>query len=209
MNQSMASVPKGSRLPVVEHFYTLQGEGMHMGRAAWFIRIGGCDIGCHWCDARFTWNDRPEWLVSVDELLDSMSDNPSKAVVVTGGEPLMYDLDYLCGKIKDKGWMTYLETSGSHPLSGQWDWICLSPKQNFPPSADIFPLANELKVIIHESSDLNWAEECAAKVAAGCHLLLQPEWSRYRNVIHEITEFIKRYPKWRISLQAHKFMRIP
>lgn len=199
----------GRILPVVEHFYTLQGEGFHTGKAAWFIRIGGCDIGCNWCDARFTWDNHPEWLKNVDHLIVELSDNPSGAVVVTGGEPLMYPLGYLCSELKKRGNSTFLETSGSYPLSGTWDWICLSPKKNFPPLDAIYPLANELKVIIHDSNDLLWAEENARKVNPGCHLLLQPEWSRYKTIIHEITEYIKRYPEWRVSLQAHKFMRIP
>jgi len=199
----------GRILPIVEHFYTLQGEGFHTGKAAWFIRIGGCDIGCNWCDARFTWSNNPEWLKNVDDLIAEMQENPSRSVVVTGGEPLMYRLDYLCSELKKRGCCTFLETSGSYPLSGSWDWICLSPKKNFPPLDEIYPLANELKVIIHDSSDLKWAEENARKVKPGCHLLLQPEWSRYKAIIHEITEYIKRYPEWRVSLQAHKFMRIP
>ena len=199
----------GKVLPVVEQFYTLQGEGVHTGKAAWFIRIGGCDIGCNWCDARFTWGNNPEWLIEVDELIENISDNPSLSVVVTGGEPLMYNLDYLCLKLKEKNIKTYLETSGSHKLSGKWDWICLSPKKKFPPLNEILHLANELKVIIYDKSDYDWAEENAKKLTPSCVLQLQPEWSRYNLLIGEITEYIKRFPKWRISLQVHKFMRIP
>lgn len=199
----------GKTLPVVEHFYTLQGEGFHTGKAAWFIRLGGCDICCNWCDARFTWNDNPEWLMNVDTLVELISENPSGSVVVTGGEPLLYNLDYLCSKLKEKGFRTYLETCGSYPLSGQWDWICLSPKKQNPPFEKMFEIANELKVVINNADDLAWAEENAKKVSTTCHLLLQPEWSNYRKIIHEITEYIKRYPFWRISIQAHKFMRIP
>jgi len=206
---SAISSSNGKILPVAEHFYTLQGEGVHTGKAAWFVRLGGCDICCNWCDARFTWEENPEWQMEVDKLIDMISENPSKSVVVTGGEPLMYNLDYLCAKLKEKGFSTFLETSGSFPLSGQWDWICLSPKKHNPPIGDMYKIANELKVVIHDNNDFGWAEDCASKVSESCQLLLQPEWSSYKKIIHEITEYIKRYPFWRVSLQAHKFMRIP
>ncbi|PKP22051.1 MAG: 7-carboxy-7-deazaguanine synthase QueE [Bacteroidetes bacterium HGW-Bacteroidetes-21] len=205
----MDLLSQGLLLPVVEHFYTLQGEGIQTGRAAWFIRLGGCDIGCNWCDARYTWNNDPSWLKSTDDLLADISDNPSKSVVVTGGEPLQYNLDYLCEKLHGNGVKTFIETSGSHNLSGNWDWICLSPKKQSPPLPGILKLAHELKVIIEKKDDFHWAEEMASKVHADCHLMLQPEWSSYETMIHEITDYIKRYPKWRISLQSHKFMNIP
>jgi len=209
LNEYNDDFKQGLVLPIVEHFYSLQGEGYHTGKAAWFIRIGGCDIGCNWCDAKFTWDNNPAWLINVDELLSKIENNYSNSIVITGGEPLMYNLNYLCNELKKRKYTTFLETSGSLALSGKWDWICLSPKKKYPPLNEMYIKANELKVIIHDISDLDWAEQCSKRVLDSCILLLQPEWSRYNELIHEITNYIKRYPKWRISLQAHKFMNIP
>jgi organic radical activating enzyme len=199
----------GKMLPLVEEFYTLQGEGYHTGKAAYFIRIGGCDVGCSWCDAKFTWNPKVFPPVSVDKIVEHASCHKAKAVVVTGGEPSLYPLDYLCEKLKEKGFETFIETSGSYPLSGQWDWICLSPKPQLPPVNGIHMKADELKVIISKPSDIEWAEENAKLVKSTCRLYLQPEWSVYNKTINWLVEYVKEYPKWQISLQAHKFMRIP
>ena len=199
----------GRRLPVVEEFYSIQGEGFHFGKAAYFLRIGGCDVGCSWCDTKFSWDPSIHPLIEVDEIIKNIIACPAKSVVITGGEPLLFNLDYLCGELKNNGIETLLETSGSHPLSGQWDWICLSPKQGAPTDENIYPLAGELKVIISEESDFLWAEECAGKISATCELYLQPEWSVYNKILGNIVEYIKRNPKWKVSLQAHKFMHIP
>jgi organic radical activating enzyme len=199
----------GRMLPLVEDFYTLQGEGFHTGRAAYFIRLGGCDVGCRWCDAKDTWNPRVHPPVAVADIVGRASEHPAQAVVVTGGEPLMYPLDELCGELHGAGIEIFLETSGSHPFSGSFDWVCLSPKKQQPPLDEAWVRADELKVIIETEADLDWAEECAAKVGEDCRLFLQPEWSRRDAVMPVIVEYIKEHPRWRISLQAHKYMRIP
>lgn len=198
-----------SRLPLVEEFYTLQGEGYHAGKAAYFIRIGGCDIGCSWCDSRFSWNPRIHPLVDTDEIIEHAVNSGAESVVVTGGEPLMWNLDYLCMGLKSKNISTFIETSGAYPLSGKWDWICLSPKRNMPPLDDICPVANELKVIIQTTDDFEWAEKYKLLVSPGCRLYLQPEWSRFEQITPAIVEFVKKNPAWRISLQIHKYMHIP
>ncbi len=200
---------QGRMLPLMEEFYSLQGEGAQTGKPAWFIRIGGCDVGCRWCDVKESWNADLHPLVSTDEIVNHAACCPAKAVVVTGGEPLQYNMDYLCQQLQSKGIKTFLETSGSEKLSGNWDWICLSPKRNAPPLADISALADELKVIIFDAEDLDWAEKNAALVKPDCKLLLQPEWSQYNKMIHQIVDYILEHPKWTISLQAHKFMHIP
>jgi len=194
---------------LVEEFYSIQGEGFHTGKAAYFIRIGGCDVGCSWCDTKFSWDSTLHPLVDVDRIVENALQYPAKAVVVTGGEPLMVNLDYLTEKLKKQGIMTFLETSGAHELSGRWDWICLSPKKNCRPFDTIFELANELKVIIAVQEDFAWAVENARLVTAGCLLYLQPEWSVSKQIMPEIVEFVKENPEWHISLQAHKYMRIP
>ena len=199
----------GRKLPLVEEFYTIQGEGYHTGKAAYFIRIGGCDVGCSWCDTKFSWNPSLHPVIEVDAILKNIVSCPAKATVITGGEPLIYDLDYLCTMLKREGIETLLETSGSHPLSGIWDWICLSPKKQLPPLEEIYPLAGELKVIIATTEDFLWAEECSLKVVSKCELYLQPEWSVYEEILPQIVDYILKYPKWKISLQAHKFMHIP
>ncbi len=197
-------------LPLVEEFYTLQGEGFHTGRAAWFIRLGGCDIGCSWCDAKQTWNPRLHPPVPTAEIVRRATrDNPAKAVVVTGGEPLIYPLDELCAGLHAGGIEIFLETSGSHPFSGVFDWVCLSPKRRQPPLDDAWARADELKVIVEGADDLAWAEECAARVRLGTKLFLQPEWSRRDEVMPMVVEYIKQNPRWRSSLQSHKYMRIP
>lgn len=199
----------GKKLPLVEEFYTIQGEGFHMGKPAYFIRLGGCDVGCSWCDTKFSWDPDMHPLVDTDIIVRNANQSGCGAVVVTGGEPSLYNLDYLCDQLKKCQIKTFIETSGAHPLTGIWDWICLSPKKNNPPLNEIFSKADELKVIIQKPEDFEWAEENASKVSYECMLFLQPEWSRYRQIIPEIVEYAKKNIKWSISLQAHKFMHIP
>jgi len=196
-------------LPLVEEFYTIQGEGYHTGKAAYFIRIGGCDVGCEWCDTKFSWDPSLHPLVPADRIVEGIRDYPARSVVVTGGEPLMVNMDYLTGLLKEQGMETYLETSGAYPLSGTWDWICLSPKRNMPPGDNIFGHASELKVIIAGEKDLEWAQENARRVGPDCFHYLQPEWSRREQVMPLITDFVMKNPRWMISLQSHKYMRIP
>jgi organic radical activating enzyme len=199
----------GKLLPVMEEFYSIQGEGFNSGLAAYFLRIGGCDVGCHWCDSKESWNASAFPPVKTDSVVERILNNPSRALVVTGGEPMLYNLDYLCSKVKSFGVKTFLETSGSRPVSGMWDWICLSPKKDNPPEKSVYALANELKVIIHDFSDFRWAEEQAACCFPGCWLFLQPEWSQMQQMLPEIIKYVLQNPSWRISLQSHKFMRIP
>jgi 7-carboxy-7-deazaguanine synthase len=200
---------KGLKLPVMEEFYSLQGEGFHTGEAAYFVRVGGCDVGCHWCDIKESWNADLHPPISTDGIIERAATYPAKAVIITGGEPLNYNLDYLCNQMKSKGIKTFLETSGSLPMSGSWDWICLSPKQNIHPTDSNLKLAGELKVIISELSDFEWAEINASKVSEACLLYLQPEWSKRNEMMPAIIDYIMQNPKWRISLQSHKYMRIP
>ena len=197
------------KLPVVEEFYSIQGEGFHTGKPAYFIRIGGCDNTCAWCDTKFSWDNQSHWLVNVDKVVEKAIGFVAKSVVVTGGEPLSNNLDYLCNKLKENNIETFLETSGSHPLSGKWDWICFSPKKHATPEEEIYQLADELKIVIQTIEDFEWAEMNAALVNKNCKLFLQPEWSMFDTIIKEVVEYVKANPKWSISLQAHKFMQIP
>ena len=200
---------EGSRLPLVEEFFSIQGEGYHSGRAAYFIRLGGCDIGCSWCDTPGSWNPEIHPLADTDDILRRVTDSGTDSVVVTGGEPLMWNLDYLCSMLKMNNLITYLETSGAYPLTGKWDWICLSPKRNLPPREEICPLANELKIIVEDKDDLEWAEKFRNKVGSDCKLYLQPEWSRFEQVIPVIVDYVRAHKEWRVSLQVHKYMHIP
>ncbi len=199
----------GMKLPLVEEFFSLQGEGYHTGKAAYFIRLGGCDVGCSWCDSRFSWNPDIHPLVDTNLIIDHVLKSGTDSAVVTGGEPLMWNLDYLCAGLKNKNISTFIETSGAYNLSGRWDWICLSPKRNMPPVVEICSKADELKVIIQETNDFKWAEKYKGMVNDTCRLFLQPEWSSFKSIISEIVEYIKENPEWRISLQAHKYMHIP
>jgi 7-carboxy-7-deazaguanine synthase len=199
----------GRKLPLVEEFYTIQGEGYHTGKAAYFIRIGGCDVGCSWCDTKFSWNPSLHPVVPAEQIVEHVVAQPAAAVVVTGGEPLMANMDYLTNILKKEGIETFLETSGAYPLSGTWDWICLSPKKNAPPVEELFKKAHELKVIIASEEDLKWAIENGERVTPGCKLYLQPEWSQREVILPLIIEFAKAHPQWMISLQSHKYMRIP
>ena len=200
---------QGRLLPLMEDFYTIQGEGFNTGKAAYFIRLGGCDMGCWWCDVKESWDANLHPLTLTDSIIQRVLQNPAKAVVVTGGEPVLYNLDYLCRELKQNGVETFLETAGVRKLSGEWDWICLSPKKGSLPLLDYFHRANELKVIIHQESDLRWAELNAEKAHLGCQLFLQPEWSKYNLILPLIVDFIKMHPEWKISLQTQKFMNIP
>ena len=199
----------GKALPLMEDFYTLQGEGFHTGKPAYFTRIGGCDVGCSWCDVKESWNAKLWPLTNTDEIVQKINSCVAKSVVITGGEPLIYSLDYLCNELKKLNIKTFLETSGSHPLSGQWDWICLSPKKYKPPLNDIYTKADELKVIIQSKGDFEWAEKNAARVGKNCMLYLQPEWSKHEEIMEPIIEYVMKNPKWQVSLQSHKYMGIP
>ncbi|MCL2435485.1 MAG: 7-carboxy-7-deazaguanine synthase QueE [Lentimicrobiaceae bacterium] len=196
-------------LPIMEEFYSLQGEGVHTGKPAYFLRIGGCNVGCYFCDVKESWNAHKHSLTPVDEIINRIIENPSQAVVVTGGEPMLYDLEYLCNTLINNNIQLFLETSGSEPISGEWDWICVSPKRNHPPLQKVLQKANELKVVICNESDFAWAEENAKHVNESCHLLLQPEWSSSKNMIPKIVDYILKNTHWRISLQSHKYMEIP
>jgi 7-carboxy-7-deazaguanine synthase len=199
----------GMKLPLIEQFYTIQGEGYHVGKAAYFIRIGGCDIGCSWCDTKFSWSPGNGELTTIEDILQHILQTNADSVVVTGGEPSLYNLDPFCKMLKEHKIRTFIETSGAYILRGDWDWICLSPKKQNPPHITIFNRANELKVIISKPEDFIWAEENAAKVHAHCKLYLQAEWGQFQSIIHQVVEYAKNNPKWQVSIQAHKFMHIP
>ena len=202
-------------LPVMEHFYTLQGEGFYQGRAAYFGRLGGCDVGCVWCDVKDSWDAAAHPQKTVGEIVLMVIENSSPKsingglVVITGGEPLMHDLTQLTTALKAKGFKTNIETSGSHPLSGSWDWVCLSPKKFKAPLPEVVPFANELKVVIFNQSDFLWAEQYAAMVSKECKLFLQPEWDKAAIVTPLIIEYIKQHPQWELSLQIHKYINVP
>lgn len=200
-----------SSLPVMESFYTLQGEGFHQGKAAYFIRLGGCDVECVWCDVKESWDANAHPLKTIVEIVTIAKQNSSigALAVVTGGEPLMHDLTELTIALHEAGFKTNIETSGSHPLSGSWDWICLSPKKFKSPLPEILPMANELKVIIYNKSDFAWAEKFTAQVSAECKLYLQPEWDKAAVVTPLIIDYIKAHPKWELSLQIHKYINVP
>ena len=199
----------GRQLPLVEDFYTVQGEGYHSGKPAYFIRLGGCDVGCRWCDAKYTWNPKIFPPVDVDVVVARAKECAAQAIVITGGEPLLYPLGVLTSRLRDEGLEIFLETSGTHHFSGEFDWVCLSPKRQQPPLDEAFGRAHELKVIIQTEDDFAWAEENARRVGRYCRLYLQPEWSAFDDIMPKIVEYAKSNPKWSISIQTHKFMRIP
>jgi len=209
MNQETKNlIDKGKMLPLMEEFYTIQGEGYHTGKAAYFIRVGGCDVGCHWCDVKESWNAD----LHPPTLADTIVANTKKysnTVVITGGEPLMWSMDYLTSALKSNGIRTHIETSGAYSFSGTWDWFCLSPKKTKLPLDEIYKEADELKMIIHNKSDFQFAEEQAAKVSEQCELYLQPEWSKKEKMTEEIVSYVMKNPKWKISLQTHKYLNIP
>ena len=196
-------------LPVMEDFYTLQGEGYHQGRAAYFIRLGGCDVGCVWCDVKESWDGSKFEKYDAQNLRMRVQKTPAEIVVITGGEPLMHNLDALTADLQQAGLKTHIETSGAHPLSGSWDWICLSPKKFKAPLPEILPHANELKVVIFNKSDFAWAEKYAGLMNPACKLYLQPEWDKQQEVTPLIINYIKQFPKWELSLQLHKYINVP
>lgn len=201
-------VKKGEMLPLMEEFYTIQGEGYHKGTAAYFIRIGGCDVGCHWCDVKESWNADVHPPTETSKIVDNAL-KYSDTVVVTGGEPLTWDMTKLTAGLKDRGAQVHIETSGAYPLTGTWDWICLSPKKMKLPTAEVYKKADELKVIVYNHNDFKFAEEQAAKVSKDCILYLQPEWSKRDKMIPDIVNYVMKNPKWKVSLQTHKYLNIP
>ncbi len=200
---------EGKILPLMEEFYTIQGEGFHTGKPAYFIRVGGCDVGCHWCDVKESWDANTHPLTSADLIVEHALQYPARAVVVTGGEPSAFNLDYLTKELKRHEILTFIETSGAYTLTGEWDWVCLSPKKNSPPKPENFKRAHELKVIVYNKDDFKWAEENAAMLEKNTLLYLQPEWSRATEMTPLIIDYVMKNPKWNISLQTHKFMNIP
>lgn len=202
-------VEQGIMLPLMESFYTIQGEGAYQGKAAYFIRLAGCDVGCVWCDVKESWKESDHPVVSVDEIVRDAARQPSKFVVITGGEPGMHSLHYLCSKLHEAGFRIHIETSGAYPLRGTLDWICLSPKKFKAPIPEVYEKADELKVVIFHKSDFQWAEKYAALVPTNCRLFLQPEWSKAEQMIPLIVDYVKKHPKWEISLQIHKYLNVP
>ena len=199
---------KGESLPVMESFYTIQGEGFHKGKASYFIRIGGCDVGCHWCDVKESWDAGAHPIISTKEIVDEAI-KYSDTIVITGGEPLMWDMTSLTNGLKSKNKIIHIETSGAYKLTGNWDWICLSPKKRMNPLAEFYNVANELKVIVYNKDDLKFAEEQAKKVNSDTHLYLQPEWDNREKMMPIMVDYVKNNPKWKISLQTHKYLNIP
>ncbi|MCX7729456.1 MAG: 7-carboxy-7-deazaguanine synthase QueE [Bacteroidia bacterium] len=193
----------------MEEFYSLQGEGFHTGKPAYFIRIGGCDIGCHWCDVKESWNAEIHPIKSVHEIIEHVLSSRAISVVITGGEPTQYNLILLTQLLKKCNINIYLETSGAYKIEGYFDWICLSPKKRNLPLEENYALANELKVIIHNHHDFSFAEEMSKKVHSECHLFLQPEWSKREEFLPKIIDYVQKHTKWRLSLQTHKYINIP
>ncbi|MEM9647754.1 MAG: 7-carboxy-7-deazaguanine synthase QueE [Bacteroidota bacterium] len=204
----MQLVEQGKMLPLMEEFYTIQGEGYHKGTAAYFIRVGGCDVGCHWCDVKESWNAETHPPTAIESIIEN-ANAYSDTIVITGGEPLTWDMGPLTTGLKDKKLQTHIETSGAYPLTGIWDWICLSPKKNKLPVAEIYPLSHELKVIVYNKHDFTFAEEQAEKVGKDCILYLQPEWSVRDKMVPLIVDYVMQHPKWKVSLQTHKYLNIP
>ena len=202
-------VQKGLSLPVMEHFYTIQGEGYHSGLACYFVRLGGCDIGCPWCDVKESWEQQNHPINTVKEIVSWVTLSKANKVVITGGEPLMHNLDEMCNLFHSNGIDCHIETSGAYSYSGNWDWFTLSPKKRKLPKLLNYKKANELKVVVARANDFNFAEEQALKVNADCKLYLQPEWSKQSDVLQKIIEYVKNNPKWNISLQTHKYMDVP
>ena len=206
--ESIAAVAQGYSLPLMEAFYTLQGEGYHKGGAAYFIRIGGCDVGCHWCDVKESWNAALHPPTHIDQIVRGAKQY-SDTVVVTGGEPLMWSMEPLTNLLHSKEINIHIETSGAYPLSGNWDWFCLSPKKNKLPKKEAYEKADELKMIIYNKDDIRFAEEQASKVGSGCKLFLQPEWSKRDVIMPLLVDYVLDNPKWKVSLQTHKYLNIP
>ncbi len=198
-----------TQYPVMEMFYTLQGEGYHQGKAAYFIRLAGCDVGCVWCDVKESWDASKHPVFSVDEIVASALAHPARLAIITGGEPLLYNLDALTIALKKVGFEVNIETSGSSPMSGNWDWVCLSPKKFKAPLTESIQAASELKVVIFNTHDFEWAETYAKQVAASCKLYLQPEWDKSNEITPLVIEYIKANPKWELSAQLHKYIQVP
>ena len=190
-------------------FYSLQGEGFHQGRAAFFIRLAGCDVGCVWCDVKESWDAEKHPVLTIDEIVQAASAHPGRLAIVTGGEPLLHNLDALTTALKKAGFETNIETSGSSPMSGNWDWICLSPKKFKAPVPENVALANELKVVVFNKHDFEWAETYAAQVKPHCKLYLQPEWDKSSQITPLVIEYIKAHPNWELSAQLHKYIQVP
>ena len=193
----------------MEMFYSLQGEGYHQGKAAFFIRLAGCDVGCVWCDVKDSWDASKHPQLSIDEIVNAALSHPSKIAIVTGGEPLLHALDPLTTALKTAGFQTHIETSGSSPLSGQWDWICLSPKKFKFPLEESIAAASELKVVVFNKSDIEWAESFEKKVSPNCKLYLQPEWDKADTMTPLAIDYIKARPQWELSAQLHKYIQVP
>jgi organic radical activating enzyme len=200
---------KATQYPVMEMFYTLQGEGYHQGKAAYFIRLAGCDVGCVWCDVKESWDASKHPVFSVDEIVSSALAHPARLAIITGGEPLLYNLDALTTALKKVGFEVNIETSGSSPMSGNWDWVCLSPKKFKAPLTESIQAASELKVVIFNTHDFEWAETYAKQVAPNCKLYLQPEWDKSNEITPLVIEYIKAHPKWELSAQLHKYIQVP
>jgi len=204
-----STLDKTTSLPVMESFCTLQGEGFHQGKAAYFIRLAGCDVGCVWCDVKESWDRNLYPEQTIEQIVNDAKKNKARLAVITGGEPTMHNLDKLTKTLHREGFITNIETSGSHPLTGTWDWICLSPKKFKPPLPGILKKANELKIIVFNKSDFEWAEKHAALVSPGCKLYLQPEWDKASLITPSIIGYIKEHPQWELSLQIHKYINVP
>lgn len=206
----MSYVPKISRqLPVMEIFYSIQGEGFHAGKPAIFIRLGGCDVGCHWCDVKESWDENDHPKMTIEQIIDGIKDFPSKTIIITGGEPLMYNLDQLTGSLKALGYSLHIETSGVYQFTGDFDWVCFSPKKFKKPHQSIYAVANEIKAIIFNKSDFKFADSFLEQLNDDCQHYLQPEWSKADAMTPQIIEFVKNNPNWNISMQTHKYLNIP
>ncbi|GAA4846906.1 7-carboxy-7-deazaguanine synthase QueE [Algivirga pacifica] len=208
-SDAVASVKEQETLPVMEAFYTVQGEGKYTGHAAYFIRLGGCDVGCVWCDVKESWDADVHPKRTITDIVEAAAAYPGRLAVITGGEPLMHDLTGLCIALQEKGFQVNIETSGTHPLSGDLDWITFSPKKFKKPLPEIYEKAHELKVIVYNKSDFAFAEEFASQMNADCRLYLQPEWGKQDKMLPLIIEYVKKRPEWQVSLQTHKYMDIP
>ena len=208
INQKI-DLENGKKIPLMESFLSIQGEGFFSGKSSYFLRIGGCDVGCHWCDVKESWDPSIHPLTKVDDIIDKIKQYSVKIVVVTGGEPLMYNLDYLCQSLKLLDIKIHLETSGAYILSGNFDWICLSPKKTLKPLKNIYNISDELKIIVSNKNDLKWAQDQKKQVGDECKLYLQPEWSKKEIVLPQIIDFVSKNSEWSISLQSHKYMNLP
>ena len=209
MIKEFKSETDAGKIPVLEEFYSVQGEGFNTGKAAYFVRIGGCDLACRWCDSKESWKPEIHQFKPIEEIIRRVRKTSANTIVVTGGEPMIYNFDEFTKIARNEGLTVMIETCGAHSFSGVWDWVCLSPKQQKPPRPEFFQFANELKVIIYEESDFAWAEDCANKTPKSCALFLQPEWSRLDKTGIMVVEYVKQNPKWNVSVQTHKFLRIP